>query len=203
MNCTNCGAPMELHESRRFFRCAHCGTVRVPDPAPGDVSILGVEREAPSCPACKTPLAAATLGDRAVHYCERCRGLLLPRATFVDVIQSRRASATSEPREPGPLDKRDLQREVGCPRCRARMSTHPYYGPGRVIIDTCDACNLVWLDTGELDRIVDAPGRDRGSSLRGGEGAWRTEQEPDLRSRERRRPPTRIDLLDLVFGDDD
>jgi Zn-finger nucleic acid-binding protein len=43
------------------------------------------------------------------------------------------------------------------------METHPYYGPGNVIIDSCAACDLVWLDFGELTQIVDAPGRDRGS----------------------------------------
>jgi Zn-finger nucleic acid-binding protein len=49
------------------------------------------------------------------------------------------------------------------------MATHPYYGPGNVVIDTCTACDLVWLDFGELAQIVDAPGRDRGR--RGIEGA--------------------------------
>ena len=34
------------------------------------------------------------------------------------------------------------------------MSTHPYYGPGNVIIDSCETCNLVWLDFGELKRAV-------------------------------------------------
>jgi hypothetical protein len=32
-----------------------------------------------------------------------------------------------------------------------------------VTIDTCDTCDVVWLDPGELRRIVDAPGRDRGT----------------------------------------
>ena len=43
------------------------------------------------------------------------------------------------------------------------MTTHPYYGPGNVVMESCDSCNLVWLDHGELQQIVDAPGRDRGS----------------------------------------
>jgi Zn-finger nucleic acid-binding protein len=29
-------------------------------------------------------------------------------------------------------------------------------------MDSCDSCNLVWLDFGELKRIADAPGPDRG-----------------------------------------
>ena len=41
------------------------------------------------------------------------------------------------------------------------MATHPYYGPGNVVLDSCGACDLVWLDFGELKQIVDAPGKDR------------------------------------------
>jgi Zn-finger nucleic acid-binding protein len=44
-----------------------------------------------------------------------------------------------------------------------RLETHPYYGPGNVVIDSCAACDVIWLDFGELKQIVDAPGRDRGS----------------------------------------
>ena len=37
------------------------------------------------------------------------------------------------------------------------MDTHFYNGPGNVIIDDCDQCELNWLDHGELMRIVRAP----------------------------------------------
>lgn len=57
------------------------------------------------------------------------------------------------------------------------MATHPYYGPGNVVIDTCEDCNIVWLDFGELSQIVDAPGRDRGERERPLPGS---EQDPDL-----------------------
>ena len=43
------------------------------------------------------------------------------------------------------------------------MSTHPYYGPGNIVIDSCEGCDAVWLDFGELTQITDAPGRDRGN----------------------------------------
>ncbi|HOC19113.1 MAG TPA: zf-TFIIB domain-containing protein [Vicinamibacterales bacterium] len=207
MNCRNCGAAMDFHESRRYFRCAHCGSIHFPEPAKGDVRVLGVEATAPPCPVCGVALASALLSERAVHYCERCRGLLLDRGTFVEVVQTKRAWAAAEPREPRPVDPREAEREALCPRCRARMATHPYYGPGRIIIDTCEACDLIWLDPGELDRVVDAPGRDRGSSLRGGEGAWRDREErgvrhdddDDERRRSGWRSSGRINLLDLLF----
>ena len=43
------------------------------------------------------------------------------------------------------------------------MVTHPYLGPGAIVIDTCETCDCLWLDAGELKRVVDAPGRDRGA----------------------------------------
>jgi hypothetical protein len=43
------------------------------------------------------------------------------------------------------------------------METHPYFGPGNVVIDSCAGCELIWLDFGELKQIVAAPGRDRGT----------------------------------------
>jgi Zn-finger nucleic acid-binding protein len=33
------------------------------------------------------------------------------------------------------------------------MDTHPYYGGGRVVVDTCHRCTLIWLDAGELTVI--------------------------------------------------
>jgi Zn-finger nucleic acid-binding protein len=59
----------------------------------------------------------------------------------------------------------ELRRQLACPLCGRPMLAHPYLGPGNIVIDTCDTCNVIWLDYGELDRAVNAPGRDRGSAL--------------------------------------
>jgi Zn-finger nucleic acid-binding protein len=42
------------------------------------------------------------------------------------------------------------------------MDTFEYNGPGNIVIDTCHENDLIWLDYGELSKVVDAPGRDRG-----------------------------------------
>jgi len=34
------------------------------------------------------------------------------------------------------------------------MITDWYYGGGRIVVDTCPACDLIWLDAGELQRAV-------------------------------------------------
>lgn len=60
---------------------------------------------------------------------------------------------------PKPLDTAQLQVKRLCPTCDHRMETHPYGGPGNSVIDTCIRCGLVWLDQGELNVLVRAPGR--------------------------------------------
>src|SRR5918996_5005223 len=165
MNCPNCGAAMEFQERRRSFHCGHCGTYQFIDsPETSDgIRVLGRPPDAQRCPTCAARLSRALLDSRhEVMYCEGCRGILVPRQRFAHVVQERRAWAAGVPDEPSPIDPRELDRHVFCPGCSATMQTHPYFGPGSIVIDTCDACDLVWLDLGELKQVADAPGPDRG-----------------------------------------
>jgi Zn-finger nucleic acid-binding protein len=168
MNCANCGAAMELIESRRYFFCRHCGSFHFPEPADRDgIRIVGNVADAPPCPVCRELLVQALLDDaHPVHFCPTCRGVLMPRQTFAGVVNIRRAWAANPPVEPRLLDRQALDRKLSCPSCRGRFTTHPYYGPGNVVMDSCDSCDIVWLDFGELRQIVDAPGRDRGGRNR-------------------------------------
>jgi Zn-finger nucleic acid-binding protein len=164
MNCRNCGAAMVLMGARRYYFCQHCGSFHFPEPLNEGLRIVDRPEGAAPCPVCHQPLARVLVDD--VHmalHCENCRGVLLERELFAEVVQRRRAWATTPPVPPEPLDKRDFDRALTCPGCSRPMTTHPYYGPGNVVMESCDSCNLVWLDHGELQQIVDAPGRDRGS----------------------------------------
>ena len=164
MNCANCGAAMELADSRRHLRCGHCGSVRFTDSIDADgVRLLGRTADAPHCPACGVPMNAALLDDRdPVQFCGSCRGVLLPRRSFAATVARRRAWATGPPADPIPIDRGALDRALACPSCRGPLETSPHAGPGNVVLDSCAACDVIWLDYGELRRIVDAPGRDRG-----------------------------------------
>jgi Zn-finger nucleic acid-binding protein len=165
MNCPNCAAAMELVESRRYFVCRHCGTNHFPQTIEQDgIRIVGHPAGAPECPVCRDAMAHALLDDdHPVDFCTRCRGLLLPRTTFATVVNTRRAWASHVPAAPVPFDRRELHRELSCPRCGGRFDTYPHLGPGSVVIDNCTRCDLIWLDFGEMQQMVDAPGRDRGS----------------------------------------
>lgn len=153
---------MELFERRRYYACPYCSTFHFIETAVVDgVEVLG--RDDAPCPVCSAPLAKAMLDNvHTIRYCGQCRGVLLPRGVFVDVINTRRAFAEGPPTPPGPVDARELKRVVTCPQCRQPMDVHPYYGPGNIVIDTCARCDVIWLDHGELKQVTDAPGKDRG-----------------------------------------
>jgi Zn-finger nucleic acid-binding protein len=59
------------------------------------------------------------------------------------------------------LDRAQLKRKLRCSHCGELMATHPYYGPGNIVVDTCFRCHVIWLDYGEMDIVIGAPGRDR------------------------------------------
>lgn len=176
MNCRNCGAPMELVEPRGYFYCRYCSSFVFPEPTgPDGVRVLGSSPRQVTCPVCTKTLASAVLDDsHPAHYCEHCRGVLLSRRAFADVTRRRRAKATGPATDPIAAAPRERDRRIACPLCGEEMATHPYYGPGNVIIDSCGSCDAIWLDFGELRQIVDAPGRDRGAGERepAGERGW-------------------------------
>jgi Zn-finger nucleic acid-binding protein len=159
---------MDLFAARGYFFCRYCGSFHFPESANDQGVKILVDASGPlPCPACQQHLATATLdGSHAVHYCRNCRGILLARGSFGDVVRMRRAWASGPPIDPTPVRPDELKRIASCPTCKNRMATYPYYGPGNVVIDTCDPCNVVWLDFGELKQIVDAPGQDRGGRER-------------------------------------
>lgn len=200
MDCSNCGAPMTLVRAQEYFRCDYCGSFHFPAASKDGVRLLGVAPKNIPCPVCGEALHLASLDDRHHGYqCVECRGLLLERSSFGEAVQSRRSWANGQPDAPRPLDRNDLERRVACPFCRRPMNTHPYYGPGNIVIDTCDGCNMVWLDYGELGRVVNAPGRDRGAALLRREKEKALARESAVKEQKKKRRGE-IDLLDLLDG---
>ncbi len=153
---------MELQTTRPCWSCTHCGSLVCPDPAGDGVRVTGGPGHA--CPLCGIALTRAILDERdAVEICERCKGILMARRAFAVTLTARRRAATTPTATPPPVDGATLERRIRCPNCAAVMITDWYYGPGHIVIDTCETCDLVWLDAGELRRAVDAPGSDRRS----------------------------------------
>lgn len=153
---------MAPHPSRPCWQCSHCDSVVCPDPATGGLRPTGELGH--DCPLCHRPLSRAVLDHRdVIETCDRCKGILMPLTVFAETLTARRRAAATPSVIPVPTDPLDLGRRVVCPNCKSTMLTDWYYGPGNIIIDTCERCGVVWLDAGEFDRAVDAPGAGRRS----------------------------------------
>lgn len=114
------------------------------------------------CPVCRQHLLRAVMDDRAhIEICRRCKGILMPLQVFSETLTARRRAALTPSVIPSAADRAQLDRHLACPRCAGTMITDWYYGPGNIVIDRCPPCGAVWLDAGELQRAIDAPGRDR------------------------------------------
>jgi len=144
---------MWADKARGGLVCTHCGSVEALSPLIREIDI-GEKSDAP-CPVCGTPLATARLDGNPLRVCPQCAGMLIDMLHFVSVIDAARAHEDQH----GvvlPRDQRPGDRVLTCPRCRQPMLSHFYGGPGNLVIDSCERCQLNWLDPGELRRIARA-----------------------------------------------
>jgi Zn-finger nucleic acid-binding protein len=100
----------------------------------------------------------AILARQRIRTCKHCRGMLIPMANFLALIEELKAGHEGHGVPHAP-NRKELDRRIDCPQCHQLMDTHYYGGPGNVVIDDCSRCFLNWLDHGELMRIVEAPDR--------------------------------------------
>ncbi len=105
------------------------------------------------CPVCRSPLGVTVIEDEAVYSCEQCNGFLAPMDTFSVIVAKRRALHGPHETRTDPFHPADLERILYCPGCQKRMDTHPYFGGGNAVVDTCEDCGLIWLDAGDLATI--------------------------------------------------
>ena len=151
---------MKIVQARNYFFCEHCSSFHFPTESRDFVRELG-ESSGIDCPVCQMCLVTASVAEAPALHCRNCRGVLMDQESFAFVVRLLRTRTRGLPEPPRPLNLEDLEREMDCPHCTGVMDTHPYYGPGNVVIDVCPCCAIIWLDHCELDIIASAPGRDR------------------------------------------
>jgi membrane protease subunit (stomatin/prohibitin family)/Zn-finger nucleic acid-binding protein len=134
----------------------YCRSVCFPEKNDDGVRLLG-EHSSLLCPVCAVPLMHASLEHHRLLYCTRCRGTLITMAVFLLLIEDMRANRGGFDVILAPPERQELKRHIRCPQCGRAMDTHPYSGPGNVVIDDCSSCELNWLDAGELLKIARSP----------------------------------------------
>lgn len=161
VHCLTCGAPaIPLNASDASF-CPYCGAYQTG--SRGDANAEGVEIRNQLgdgvCPLCDVDLVRAIIAELPAATCTQCGGIRCSMEVFAQIIRARRADYSGIEDPPRALNAAELTRVVHCPSCRKRMDTHPYHGPGNVVIDVCTRCDVVWLDKGELTALERAPGK--------------------------------------------
>jgi Zn-finger nucleic acid-binding protein len=147
---------MQLNVDRGCWDCPYCASEWAPETNFEGVRVL--QPSASDCPLCKTTkLAQARIFEYGLLYCENCQGMLIQMGDLVPLTGDLRASRGSPAYIGRPPDPKELDRRLDCPQCHRSMDTHSYGGPGNIILDTCESCEVHWLDRGELHRIALAP----------------------------------------------
>ena len=155
MTCEHCGAPLRPDVDRELFVCDYCGTELLPPAAADGVMIIADSKF--DCPLCKAKLADAALESIPLLYCRDCHGMLIGMDDLGPLVSSLRAHRDRPATYVAPRSQKDADRILHCPRCGASLDCHPYGGGGNVNVDSCEACETIWLDSGELRKIVAAP----------------------------------------------
>lgn len=145
---------MRADPDRGLFVCDYCESQAAPPVDDDGVLLLGVAKE--KCPCCQSALSNGSLESFNLLYCEHCRGMLIGMDDFQQLIAALRARRDAPAAFLAPRSSADADRTLMCPKCGAAMDDHPYGGGGNVNVDTCEACESIWLDGGELRKIASA-----------------------------------------------
>ncbi len=153
MNCKQCGAPMTVEDGKNFFYCDYCGSYDFPDPNLDGVALLN-EPSPYSCPICNKPLVTASIGSIHIFSCPVCRGNFIDQSKMLAILRQASSPDGSDEEQYHHLNGDELQRKAICPVCQQIMDSYQYGGPGNIVIQGCRHCEMIWLDFGEIARVL-------------------------------------------------
>lgn len=116
------------------------------------------------CPRCDRDLVAESIGPNQVERCHECHGVWIAAAEFNELLgdlDRREAVRARERARPG-------EEPVGylaCPRCREIMARRNFGRTSGIMVDTCKK-HGIWLDRGELRRVVEFLAQQAGQGRR-------------------------------------
>lgn len=161
MNCEKCGAALQQVAETDSLACASCKQAPNPNPANPHEPLSAVGQQTDFlCPKCPNHnLQIGDLFGTQVCFCDQCYGFVIDRVSLGELVDKLRASYGGPDDAPIQINPAELHEVCTCPACFDRMETFNYYGPGNVVLDSCNECMLTWFNQGELGKIIRAPGR--------------------------------------------
>ncbi len=105
------------------------------------------------CPRCHVPMTSEEHGDIVMERCERCGGRWMDPEDLKAIVDLIKLPVEGTPHRVG-VDLTDVHEDAPCPRCGVPMEPFNYAGDSGIILDRCRTCHGIWLDRGELERVV-------------------------------------------------
>lgn len=113
------------------------------------------------CPACAGMLIERSQGGLEIQQCLSCQGKLLMQDQLLRLICRKEQEFSAEtlreaseyPQSWAEVKDNFAFRKAGrlCPYCRNEMRNYPYSHAYPVVMDKCEGCLRIWLDTRELE----------------------------------------------------
>lgn len=102
------------------------------------------------CPRCSKHMQRTTRKNVEIDTCPECAGLWLDASELAQLV----GSWKDLPRR-GVVFPQSADSVLRCPRCQAGLERRTYSEHKRTVIDHCLDCGGIWLDRGELQRILE------------------------------------------------
>ena len=113
------------------------------------------------CPRCNSVLQSVEYDGQTVEVCPDCKGEWLAAGELQTITEHHDEVFT--PEEIASLDavnkeiftaEKDDHDELNCPACEnVQMEHFNYADTSGIILHKCTACNGIWMDKGELEKI--------------------------------------------------
>lgn len=106
-----------------------------------------------SCPRCHVSLLSEEHGDIVIERCDRCGGRWMTPDDLKAILDLIRLPVEGAPSRMG-VDLTDVEEDASCPHCGVPMEPFNYAGDSGIILDKCHSCGGLWLDKGDLERVL-------------------------------------------------
>lgn len=113
-------------------------------------------RNVPICPKCDIPLIREMKGALVADVCPNCGGMLLSREAWMVARKDWDSALALEDAYSDTNPMPVIALETLCPNCQVPMEQ--FYPPDApsLSLELCPQCGSLWLDDGELGKLVEA-----------------------------------------------
>ena len=115
------------------------------------------------CPRClsnskEVELQKSVLHGIEIDVCNSCGGIWFDKLELSEAISLSKEEVTNFYNKLSNLsvDNKPVERDLvlNCPKCNVEMNKYRYMYTSSIYIDSCDRCEGIWLDKGELLSIL-------------------------------------------------